>query len=225
MLVNFCEFQALIVCLATRDSQLFLLVTRPLWGPDCVAGAWSNARRSGNRRAGRSAQSGWLRTHLSEKTPPAGVEIDPNSNGYSIDSAKVAFLWCGSVTGYPAHYAMCWACSLPWGRPEVPVQSKGVCATRIGDNTVMKYVAFIVLFGALLGALFGAMCFAGEARKPVCSSRNRGQFWPQEANFSQDAARQLFQSGQLEMCSLAGCKYRWMRMSVNARDLVKGRNR
>ena len=77
----------------------------------------------------------------------------------------------------------------------------------------MKYVAFI--------ALLGAMCFAGEARKPVCHAANRGQFWPEEANASRAAARQLYQSGQLEMCSLVVWKYKWERLSVNVRDLVK----
>jgi len=79
----------------------------------------------------------------------------------------------------------------------------------------MKWVAFI--------ALCGVMCFAEEARKPVCNAQNRGQFWPAEANFSKDAARLFYQRGELEMCSQAVWKYRWERMSVNVRDLGKGR--
>lgn len=85
----------------------------------------------------------------------------------------------------------------------------------MGDNTVMKYVALV--------ALFGAICFAGQARKPVCNARNQGQFWPVEANFSQDAARQLCQRGELEMCALVVWKYEWQRISVNVRDMAKGR--
>lgn len=79
----------------------------------------------------------------------------------------------------------------------------------------MKYAACL--------ALFGALCFAEEARKPVCNARNQGRFWPEEANFSQDAARRLAQRGELEMCSLAVWKYRWEQISVNVRDLAKAR--
>ena len=87
---------------------------------------------------------------------------------------------------------------------------------RVGDNMVMRYLATLILFGAI--------CFAGVARKPVCNARNQGQFWPQEANFSHDAARQLYQRGELEMCSLVVWKYRWEHLSVNARDLARGKH-
>lgn len=79
----------------------------------------------------------------------------------------------------------------------------------------MKYVAFI--------ALFGAICFAEEARKPVCNARNQGQFWPAEANVSKDAVRRLYQQGDLEMCSLAVWKYKWEHISVNVRDLASAK--
>ena len=80
----------------------------------------------------------------------------------------------------------------------------------------MRYVAFLILFGAL--------CFAGQARKPACNARSQGQFWPEEANFSKDAARQLYRRGELEMCSLVVWKYKWEHISVNVRDLAKGRH-
>src|SRR5216684_2978390 len=48
----------------------------------------------------------------------------------------------------------------------------------VGDNIAMRYVASIILFGA--------MCFAEQTRKPVCNASNQGQFWPEEANSSQD---------------------------------------
>lgn len=77
---------------------------------------------------------------------------------------------------------------------------------------------------AALIALLGAMCFANDAPKPVCNARNQGRFWPEEANFSQAAARQLYQRGELEMCSLVVWKYRWEHISVNVRDLAKARH-
>jgi hypothetical protein len=79
----------------------------------------------------------------------------------------------------------------------------------------MKYAALLVLCGTI--------CFAEQVEKPVCDARSRGRFWPEEANFSQDAARQFFERGDLEMCALAAKKYRWERLSVNVHDLTKGR--
>jgi hypothetical protein len=78
----------------------------------------------------------------------------------------------------------------------------------------MKFAAFTVLIGAL--------CFAGPAQKPVCKVGNRGQFWPAEANFNRDAARQLYQSGELEMCTLVVWKYKWEHVSVNVHNVAKG---
>ena len=84
---------------------------------------------------------------------------------------------------------------------------------KIGKNTIMKPV--------VLAALCAAMCFAGEPRKPACTARNQGQFWPAEANSNPTAARQAVQRGDLEICALGVWKYRWERLSVNARDGAK----
>jgi hypothetical protein len=65
---------------------------------------------------------------------------------------------------------------------------------------------------------------AQEPQKPVCDAKSQGQFWPQEANSSQDAVRRFSQSGELEMCSAAGRKYAWKRLSVNVHDLAKGKH-
>lgn len=78
----------------------------------------------------------------------------------------------------------------------------------------MKRVALLALF-AVIG-------LDGEPRKPACTARNQGQFWPAEANASPSAARQSVQRGDLEICSLAVWKYRWERLSVNVRDMAKG---
>ncbi len=73
----------------------------------------------------------------------------------------------------------------------------------------MKYAACL--------ALFTALCYGEPAKKPVCNATNRGQFWPEEANSSREAARRFYQGGELELCALGVWKYRWERMSVNAR--------
>jgi hypothetical protein len=82
------------------------------------------------------------------------------------------------------------------------------------DNMVMKYVALIVLFGVMCPA-------AEQAPKPACNAKNHGLFWPEEVNSSHDAERLLFQSGELEMCSLVVWKYKWEHLSVNARDVAE----
>jgi hypothetical protein len=83
----------------------------------------------------------------------------------------------------------------------------------VGDNVVMRYLASI--------PICGSMCFAGQKEKPACSSRNQGQLWPLRANVDHADANRLFQSGELEMCSLEVWKYKWEHVSVNVRDLAK----
>ncbi len=87
----------------------------------------------------------------------------------------------------------------------------------------MKYVAFVVLAGAV--------CFAEQPQervlspKPVCSAANKGNLWPDAANSSPDAGLALIERGELERCTLVhatiGMKYKWQRLSVNARELAK----
>ena len=79
----------------------------------------------------------------------------------------------------------------------------------------MKYIA--------LFSLFGAMSLPHRADKPACNARIQGQFWPNEANSNRFAVHQLYQSGELEMCSIEVWKYRWEHISVNIRDLEKPR--
>ena len=81
----------------------------------------------------------------------------------------------------------------------------------------MRYIAGLILVAV--------SCFAGEPARPVCNARNRGQFWPEQANGNQDAAGRLSRSGDLEMCSLVVWKYKWVRLTVNAKDLAKDKPR
>jgi hypothetical protein len=87
---------------------------------------------------------------------------------------------------------------------------------EVGNNGFMKYMALL--------SLFGAMSFAGQDGKPTCNAKLQGQFWPEQANWDREAARQLYQTGELEMCSMVIWKYRWEHISVNVRDLGKGRH-
>jgi hypothetical protein len=87
---------------------------------------------------------------------------------------------------------------------------------EIRDNTLMKYIGLITLFGA--------MAFAGQPRKPACNAKVQGQFWPTEANTDRQVKHELYQSGELEMCSLVVWKYKWKRISVNVHELLKGKH-
>jgi hypothetical protein len=84
---------------------------------------------------------------------------------------------------------------------------------QVGNNRLMKYIA--------LSTLFGLMSLAPHGAKPACNAKIQGQFWPEAANSDRFAARKLFQSGELEMCSLAVWKYRWEHISVNIRGLER----
>jgi len=76
-------------------------------------------------------------------------------------------------------------------------------------------------------ALFGILCFADQPTQPECNAANRGHFWPEEANSDRALARKLYQSGELEMCSLVPPKYtiywnyKWLHISVNAHSAAK----
>ena len=96
----------------------------------------------------------------------------------------------------------------------VPVLIQVGGRENIGDNAVMKYV--------VLSVVLVACCLAEQPAKPACKARNRGEFWPAAANTSPDAARRLANSGDLEICSLAGWKYKWEHLTVNVRNLGKG---
>lgn len=83
-----------------------------------------------------------------------------------------------------------------------------------------------LIFFVVLAVSLEPKCFAytEQVSKPACNVRNHGQFWPDEANRNAEAARRLLQQGDLEMCSLEVWKYKWEHMSVNVRDLAKGKH-
>jgi len=63
--------------------------------------------------------------------------------------------------------------------------------------------------------------FAQESEKPVCNAKTRGQFWPAEANESRSELSKYIQQGDLEICTFGTYRYKWVRASVNVRDLVR----
>jgi hypothetical protein len=77
----------------------------------------------------------------------------------------------------------------------------------------MNYLAAILLLVATHTAEAG--------KKPACNAAHHGRLWPAEANGSTEAARQFYQRGELEMCSLDVWKYKWQRLSVNVHELSK----
>src|SRR5262245_7739908 len=73
--------------------------------------------------------------------------------------------------------------------------------------------------------LLSAICAAEQAQKPACNKANQGKLWPAEANVNTELARQSYQEGALEMCTLSVWKYRWERLSVNVHNLSKTKPR
>jgi hypothetical protein len=78
-------------------------------------------------------------------------------------------------------------------------------------------------------AILALMCSADQPKQPECTKKIQGFFWPQAANADKELARKLYQSGELQMCAVTlskyaiSWKYKWQFVSVNARDLGKGK--
>jgi hypothetical protein len=78
-------------------------------------------------------------------------------------------------------------------------------------------------------ALWGVLCFGDAPQPPECTKEIQGKLWPEEANTDRALAHRLFQSGELQMCSLVQgkytiyWKYRWQYVSLNARDPEKAK--
>jgi hypothetical protein len=89
----------------------------------------------------------------------------------------------------------------------------------------MKRLPAIALFAILCPGLQAAE----QATQPECKKELQGHFWPEEANSDHELARKLYQSGELQMCSLIPpkytiyWKYKWQFVSVNARGLGKSK--
>ena len=79
-------------------------------------------------------------------------------------------------------------------------------------------------------AIFALVCLAGQPEQPECTKEIQGHFWPDAANSDHEVARRLYQSGELQMCSLTPSKYyttwkyKWLFVSVNVRDFGKDKH-
>lgn len=71
---------------------------------------------------------------------------------------------------------------------------------------------------AVLLALAGVLSFAQDSSRPACNRDRHGHLWPEEANASHEVARQFYQSGELEMCSLVVWRYKWEHLSINVQQ-------
>jgi hypothetical protein len=71
--------------------------------------------------------------------------------------------------------------------------------------------------------VLSSMSLVQREARPVCNAANRGLFWPETANVSAKAARELFQNGELLMCMHAVWKYKWEHLSLNARSSARSK--
>ena len=69
-----------------------------------------------------------------------------------------------------------------------------------------------------------AIGFASDSVRPQCNSRNRGRFWPEEANRSGAAARQAARCGELQMCTIGLWRYGWQNLTVSYARLASTSN-
>jgi hypothetical protein len=76
----------------------------------------------------------------------------------------------------------------------------------------------------MLVLLFAAACTAGEPGKAACNSHNTGRLRPEAANSDWSAARRTAQTGELEVCSFTGWRYKWKPVTVSVARLSKGKN-
>jgi|SRR5271170_7615812 len=57
------------------------------------------------------------------------------------------------------------------------------------------------------------LCFADDSR-PVCSSQNHGQMWPEAANHDRKLMASLIRCGELVICVRGTWHYQWQAPSV-----------
>lgn len=68
-------------------------------------------------------------------------------------------------------------------------------------------------------------CFSGEPGKPHCGAKNRGRFWPEQANTDHAFAKLAGHCGELRMCSRGILKYGWQPLTVHISQLGKARKK
>lgn len=65
-------------------------------------------------------------------------------------------------------------------------------------------------------------CLAEDLTRPPCNARNRGQFWPEQANSDREAARQAARCGELQVCTVGLWRHHWEPLTVHVTQLGKG---
>ena len=53
------------------------------------------------------------------------------------------------------------------------------------------------------------LCLAGDDSRPVCSSQNQGQMWPEAANHDSKLLSRLVRCGELFICVRGNWRYHW----------------
>lgn len=80
-----------------------------------------------------------------------------------------------------------------------------------------------VIRWSALAILLPGLCLAGQDRKPQCSAKLRGRFWPEQGNSDAKLAVTLARDGKLEICTVRVWKYGWEPLTVRVGQLAKGR--
>ena len=83
------------------------------------------------------------------------------------------------------------------------------------------------LLAACLGLMLPICCLAAddarpEETRPVCSSHNQGQLWPEAANHDSRLLARLVRCGELYVCVRGTWHYHWESPSVRLDQLGRG---
>jgi hypothetical protein len=77
----------------------------------------------------------------------------------------------------------------------------------------------------VLMILCGSIVSAEHAGRPACNERNVGLFWPDQANWDRQAAKQAVHCGELLLCTRGVWTHSWQAFTVNVTQLGKGPKR
>ena len=70
-------------------------------------------------------------------------------------------------------------------------------------------------------AVYPLLCLAADDLRPVCSSQNQGQLWPEAANHDPKLLASAMHCGELLICVHGTWHYHWETPSIRVDQLVR----
>jgi hypothetical protein len=82
----------------------------------------------------------------------------------------------------------------------------------------------LIMIG-LLWCFTPASCLAADDSRPLCSSQNHGQLWPEAANHDPKVLASLMRCGELYICVHGTWHYHWEATSIRLDQLGSAKTR